>query len=153
MREIDEGNKVIYEAAGEEANVIFGMVHKEDMNEYVSYTVIATGFNADEKPIEGASLEVNNKEEKQEKQIAIGGFNPKNFTVDPDGDLDIPTIQRIKASRHSFTKEENSANSANSANSENLFPDDSKSRSTRKPVPVKEESEDDSSSFLRMMMD
>jgi len=147
MKEIDAGNKVIYDAAGEEANVIFGMVHKEDMNEYVSYTVIATGFNAEEKANEAASLEVNSKEKQREKAIAIGGWNPENFTVDPDGDLDIPTIQRIKATRHSFTSEEEPAKR------DNKIPDDSPSRSSRKPVPVKEESEEDSSSFLRMMMD
>src|SRR5690606_28857819 len=45
MQEINEGNSVIFEAAGEEANVIFGCVLKEEMNDYVSYTVIATGFD------------------------------------------------------------------------------------------------------------
>ena len=44
MQEINEGNNVIFDAAGEEANVIFGCVRKEEMNDYVSYTVIATGF-------------------------------------------------------------------------------------------------------------
>ncbi len=44
MQEINEGNNVIFEAAGEESNVIFGCVRKEEMNDYVSYTVIATGF-------------------------------------------------------------------------------------------------------------
>ncbi len=47
MQEINEGNRIIYEAAGEEANVIFGWVIKEDMDDTVSYTVIATGFGDD----------------------------------------------------------------------------------------------------------
>ncbi len=46
MKEIDEGNKVIYDASGAGANVIFGWVSKEEMNEYVSYSIIATGFDA-----------------------------------------------------------------------------------------------------------
>lgn len=46
MQEVNEGNNVIYEAAGEEANVIFGIVKKEEMNDYISYTVIATGFDS-----------------------------------------------------------------------------------------------------------
>ena len=46
MHEVHEGNSVIFEAAGEEANVIFGCVRKEEMNDYVSYTVIATGFDS-----------------------------------------------------------------------------------------------------------
>ena len=48
MQEINEGNEIIYEAAGEEANVIFGWVNKEEMGEYVSYTVIATGFETNQ---------------------------------------------------------------------------------------------------------
>jgi cell division protein FtsZ len=48
MQEINEGNNVIFEAAGESANVIFGCVRKEEMNEYVSYTVIVTGFHSNE---------------------------------------------------------------------------------------------------------
>jgi cell division protein FtsZ len=45
MQEINEGNNVIFETVGNEANVIFGVVKKEEMNDYISYTVIATGFN------------------------------------------------------------------------------------------------------------
>ena len=45
MDEIQEGNKVITDAVGEEADIIFGWVVKEDMGEFVSYTVIATGFD------------------------------------------------------------------------------------------------------------
>ncbi len=46
MQEINEGNNIIFEASGEEANVIFGVVKKEEMNDYISYTVIATGFDS-----------------------------------------------------------------------------------------------------------
>lgn len=44
MEEITQGNDVIFEAAGEDVNIIFGCVNKEEMNDYISYTVIATGF-------------------------------------------------------------------------------------------------------------
>lgn len=44
MDEIEQGNEVIYKAAGDDADIIFGWVCKEEMNEAVSYTVIATGF-------------------------------------------------------------------------------------------------------------
>ncbi|MBI2419709.1 MAG: cell division protein FtsZ [Ignavibacteriales bacterium] len=44
MEEITQGNDVIFEAAGEDVNIIFGCVCKEEMNDYISYTVIATGF-------------------------------------------------------------------------------------------------------------
>ncbi|MEJ2494930.1 MAG: cell division protein FtsZ, partial [Ignavibacteriaceae bacterium] len=54
MQEINEGNNIIFEAAGEEANVIFGCVRKEEMNDYVSYTVIATGFDSARKTFKSA---------------------------------------------------------------------------------------------------
>ncbi len=44
LKEFTEGNDVIFNAAGEETNVILGCVKKETMNDYISYTVIATGF-------------------------------------------------------------------------------------------------------------
>lgn len=43
-KEIFAANDVIRQRAGEDADMIFGLVVKEDMNENVSYTVIATGF-------------------------------------------------------------------------------------------------------------
>ncbi len=45
MDEINEGNDVIYEAAGDQADIIFGWVVDENMGDKVSYTVIATGFD------------------------------------------------------------------------------------------------------------
>jgi len=44
MDEIDTGNDVIFKAAGDEADIIFGWVVNEEMGDKVSYTVIATGF-------------------------------------------------------------------------------------------------------------
>ncbi len=44
MEEIEVGQKVITEAVGENADIIFGWVIKEDMEESVAITVIATGF-------------------------------------------------------------------------------------------------------------
>ncbi|MAT39804.1 MAG: cell division protein FtsZ [Ectothiorhodospiraceae bacterium] len=45
MLEIDEASSIIIEAAGEDANVIFGAVVDETMEDEVMVTVIATGFN------------------------------------------------------------------------------------------------------------
>lgn len=44
MDEIEEGNKVIYDAAGEDVDVIFGWVLDESAEDNVTYTIIATGF-------------------------------------------------------------------------------------------------------------
>ncbi len=43
--EVDEATKIIYEAAGDEANVILGTVIDESMGDQIMVTVIATGFN------------------------------------------------------------------------------------------------------------
>jgi cell division protein FtsZ len=44
LHEVNDANNVIYEAAGEEANIIFGASIDEQMNGQVRVTVIATGF-------------------------------------------------------------------------------------------------------------
>jgi cell division protein FtsZ len=43
--EVDEATKIIYEAAGDEANVILGTVIDESLDDKIMVTVIATGFN------------------------------------------------------------------------------------------------------------
>jgi cell division protein FtsZ len=45
LYEVDEATKIIYEAAGNEANVILGTVVDEKLDDELSVTVIATGFN------------------------------------------------------------------------------------------------------------
>ena len=44
LHEVNDANNIIYEAAGEEANIIFGAAIDESMNGQVRVTVIATGF-------------------------------------------------------------------------------------------------------------
>jgi cell division protein FtsZ len=45
LYEVDEATKIIYEAAGSDANVILGTVIDEKLNDEIMITVIATGFN------------------------------------------------------------------------------------------------------------
>jgi cell division protein FtsZ len=45
MHEVDEAAKIIQRAADEEANIIFGTVIDEDMEDEIKITVIATGFD------------------------------------------------------------------------------------------------------------
>ena len=95
MQEINEGNNVIFEAAGEEANVIFGCVRKEEMNDYVSYTVIATGFDASQSYNKARKKNAQPLPKKQD--TFRGGFNfLENDEVDKEN-LDVPTILRVKA--------------------------------------------------------
>ena len=136
MKEINEGNQIIYDAAGEEANIIFGLVQKEEMNEYVSYTVIATGFNvagsANQTILPSVSSEV---EEKSEKKIA-SGFITSNFELDENADLEVPTFMRIQ--KKALEQDSNTQTGFN-------FKNDSSDNDDLE--------DDDSSSFLRMMMD
>jgi cell division protein FtsZ len=45
LDEIEESISLIYQEAHEDANIIFGTVFNEDMNDTVKITVIATGFD------------------------------------------------------------------------------------------------------------
>jgi len=147
MQEIDEGNKVIYDAAGEEANVIFGWVNKEEMNEYVSYTVIATGFEATSK-----------KQTPAKTSTAMGGF-PGNgngfgqqkaavnsglgYGYNPE-DLNTPTYLRKTGAKPNMFEGQVPQGNLN-FDKFNNFEDRNNS--------FNNSDDEDSSSFLRMMMD
>ncbi|MEN8191933.1 MAG: cell division protein FtsZ [Bacteroidota bacterium] len=138
MKEINEGNQIIYDAAGEEANIIFGLVQKEEMNEYVSYTVIATGFNTDTRVNQTPlSTSVSEKEEKPDDKVAQG-FSFGKFEVDENADLEVPTFMRIQNAKKALDQDPATQTGFN-------FKDDSENND--------DVEDDDSSSFLRMMMD
>jgi len=59
LYDVSEATSIIYEEAGETANVIFGAVIDDSLNDEMFITVIATGFSADEKPLPKPHREVN----------------------------------------------------------------------------------------------
>ena len=156
MKEINEGNGVIFEAAGEEANVIFGCVRKEDMNDYVSYTVIATGFDSSRKSfaVGGTKTQV----KKPGEQLSFrGGFNFLNpDNIDKD-DLEVPTILRVKSpnSQMDDKKDEEKDEMAESTfAAESSRYNWAKERMEKKENDRNSDDDDDEgSSFLRMIMD
>ncbi|MGD8778777.1 MAG: cell division protein FtsZ [Ignavibacteria bacterium] len=148
MQEIDEGNKVIYEAAGEEANVIFGWVNKEEMNDYVSYTVIATGFQTGDNQQKEYSAK-KPEENPQRREKAFTGFSPREYEFNEDDDLDIPTIFRVKKNNKRYMDKEPEPESGFKYEQFDAF-DGKEAKELKARVP---EEEQDSSSFLRMMMD
>ncbi|MDZ7765232.1 MAG: cell division protein FtsZ [Melioribacteraceae bacterium] len=152
MQEIEEGNRVIYEAAGEEANVIFGLVNKEDMNEYVSYTVIATGFSARNEF--ASSSKPKKKEEKPEEkeEFVFGGFRSKDYDPEDEDNLDIPTIFRVKGSKNKM-KEREDSEVKGGFNVEQIDAFENEKKDDKNKREKEEIREQDSSSFLRMMMD
>ncbi len=94
LREVDEAMNVIHDAADPEANIIFGTVPDESLQNEMKITVIATGFD---KP----------KAEKVQPMrptVVPGsgnGSQPVRPSISPspmrEEDLDVPTFIRRKA--------------------------------------------------------
>jgi cell division protein FtsZ len=146
MQEIEAGNNVIFEAAGEEANVIFGVVNKEDMNEYISYTVIATGFETKISSKSISNLKSENAETRQEKKVVNLGFSAKRgMDLENSEDLNIPTILRVKKNNLDLF--------SNDSVFEGGFKTDKRNQTDDSYYSNKVRDEDDSSSFLRKIMD
>ncbi|MHB1686580.1 MAG: cell division protein FtsZ [Ignavibacteriaceae bacterium] len=154
MQEINEGNNVIFEAAGEEANVIFGCVRKEEMNDYVSYTVIATGFESARQNF-GAKTNKNPQEKFKSKDSFRGGFNfLENPEVNQD-DLDVPTFFRVKSPKSSvddIDKDKDDETPKSGFNFDASRYNWAKDK-TNKINSENKDDDEDSSSFLRMIMD
>lgn len=151
IQEVNEGNNVIFEAAGEEANVIFGCVQKEDMNDYVSYTVIATGFDGTTRSFVSRNSKTT-KPKVKEPDVIAGRFNfaNENSEIDPS-DLEIPTIYRVKSPVSKLDLDDNDINSGFVFNASN--PNWPKEKSQKEVEQQKFSDDEDSSSFLRMIMD
>lgn len=151
MQEIEKGNQIIYEAAGEEANVIFGLVNKEDMGDYVSYTVIATSFNAVPQDMEIEQMKPQTEERQTEPFIPVGGFDLKDLDVENQEELEIPTIFRVKGASVNVPVEETIPETGFKTEQIDAF--GTLINPENEAEKVKKEKDNDSSSFLRMMMD
>jgi cell division protein FtsZ len=153
IQEINEGNSVIFEAAGEEANVIFGCVRKEEMNDYVSYTVIATGFDSGRKSfMAGVSKP---QEKKTGEQLSFrGGFNFMDAENIDKEDLEVPTILRVKSpSTQMDDSEEEETDKSFTENASRYSWAKEKMEQKEKTNKENDDDDDESSSFLRMIMD
>ena len=149
MQEINEGNNVIFEAAGEEANVIFGVVKKDEMNDYISYTVIATGFDTGKGSYASRAVKQLTKDEPKEIKFRPGYsfFDNPEFNSE---DLEVPTILRVKSPKSSIEDEDKDKND----NQSGFTVDASRYAWSKEKAEKKDDSDDDeSSSFLRMIMD
>jgi cell division protein FtsZ len=159
MMEIYDGNNIIHQTVGEEADIIFGYVKKEEMNDYVSYTVIATGFDKQ-------NSSSSQKPEKKATQERVGlpkvssGFNFEfNHQVDPY-DLQEPTIFRVNAATkvpmaETVEKQQEAPLSGFSSfeKMKNYALEQNRKEEAKVIPQTKNSDEDDSSAFLRMMMD
>ncbi len=153
MQEINEGNNIIFEAAGEEANVIFGCVRKEEMNDAVSYTVIATGFEGSSRGFGSKHIKVTPQ---KESNIRSGFSFMHNDEVDKD-DLEVPTILRVQSPKASFSKKEEDEDPQTGFTFEssryNWAKEKAEKKEEEEKVNQSKDDDEDSSSFLRMIMD
>ena len=103
--EVHEASSLVQEAAAENANIIFGAVHDESMNDKVKVTVIATGIKSEKmgiKPlltlspaVRSAQQSVKSVLRKREKlPIETGATNLTSEI--PEDDLEVPTFLRRK---------------------------------------------------------
>jgi len=123
------------------------------MNDYVSYTVIATGFDSGRKTF----ITPANKSElkKTGEQLSFrGGFNfMDNDSVDKQ-DLEVPTIIRVQSPDTQLENAEEDELAESSFTAEASRYSWAKQRMEKKEPEKKSDNDDDeSSSFLRMIMD
>ncbi len=152
MDEVNEGNNIIFEAAGEEANVIFGCVRKEEMNDYISYTVIATGFESTRQNFKPNKPGTSDKYKTNEP--FQGGFNFNKPSEIDHNDLDTPTIYRVGSPKTPVNNKEKDVDKIPKGgfNTEDSRYNWAKEKSSPGNSDNKDNDED-SSSFLRMIMD
>ena len=153
LQEINEGNNVIFEAAGEEANVIFGCVRKEDMNDYVSYTVIATGFDSARKSFAQSNFKSQTKKTTGEQLSFRGGFNFLDTANIDKEDLDVPTILRVKSPSSQIEEPEDEEQEATLSEKASRYSWAKEKMEQKDPNQKSNDDDDESSSFLRMIMD
>ena len=152
LQEINDGNNVIFEAAGEEANVIFGCVRKEEMNDYVSYTVIATGFDSAKRSFAASTFKSQSK--KPGEQLSLrGGFNFMDTTNVDKEDLDVPTILRVKSPSSQMDEPADDEEEKSFSENASRYSWAKEKMEQKDPNKKSDEDDDESSSFLRMIMD
>ena len=152
MQEINEGNNVIFEAAGEEANVIFGCVRKEEMNDYVSYTVIATGFDGSHQSY-GAKNSKNAQSKPKSSDTFRGGFNFLEDNEVNTEDLEVPTILRVKSPKTTLEDKTEDTTTPQSGFNFDASRYNWAKEKTNKVNAEGDNDDEESSSFLRMIMD
>ena len=102
LHEVNTAAEIVQRSADPEANIIFGAVIDESIDEDIIITVIATGFDNDVKPTIGSipsavqsAANVKPWEQKPTATTIPVNIKPENNQVNPS-DLDIPSFLRKK---------------------------------------------------------
>jgi cell division protein FtsZ len=104
LHEVSEATSAIFEAAGKDANVIFGTVIDDSLNDEVKVTVIATGFDDAKQAKEKEQpkfrhlkqIDLSSYLNNRDAQRRAGGEGLALEPVYTESDLDIPTFLRRK---------------------------------------------------------
>lgn len=102
LSEVEAAAQIIKATADPDANIIFGAVINDDMNDEVQITVVATGFDAIEKRMPRA------RDARPERQAATGTdgkvreFPVRVFNIE---DLELPTFLRNQQNRDRESKQ------------------------------------------------
>ena len=128
------------------------------MNDYVSYTVIATGFDSARKTFKSAEPKQQTKGSQEALQFR-GGFNFMDTDNINKEDLEVPTILRVK-SPNSTIDEPEEENEENDPEEKTFSIDASryswakqKMEHDNQKKKKDDDDDDEGSSFLRMIMD
>ena len=106
MREVDVAARIIGQSASTDANIIFGTTIDERMEDQIRITVIATGFDGEEKTPYGLPRErkvgfsIDQREQRPESQRTVEKTQPELQPADKefqdDNKYDIPAFLRGK---------------------------------------------------------
>jgi cell division protein FtsZ len=103
LHEVHEASTIVQKAAAENANIIFGAVLDETMDDAVKVTVIATGIKSEAiglKPATGISPAMRNAQQSVKSAVLRREKAPAELPVEkpaeeiPEGDLDTPAFMR-----------------------------------------------------------
>ena len=107
MREVDVAARIIGQSASTDANIIFGTTIDERMEDQIRITVIATGFDGEEKTPYGLPRErkvgfsIDQKDQRSESQRTLEKTQPElqpaNKEFQDDNKYDIPAFLRGKS--------------------------------------------------------
>lgn len=156
MEEIRAGNNVITEAVGEDADIIFGWVVKEDMGEFVSYTVIATGFtNENQNIVAPPKIQERTPAQPAATVIQGGLFDSEARTDNEEisvASIDVaPSDSELESAYSDSSANETSGIGFNYEDELNSFED--KIKEEKKSKNKNDLDAGNTSSFLRMIMD
>lgn len=91
MMEVDESVKIVHEAVGPEANIIFGVVLDDDLGDNMMVTVIATGFNKGREMRQQTQQQIAlHAETPQPEQQQVG----RQLRIEPIEQAQVPIGQR-----------------------------------------------------------